>query len=258
MPRFAANLTMMFNEYSFLDRFEQASKAGFEAVEYLFPYDYDPHELAKLLKKYNLQQVLFNMPAGNWSAGDRGLACLSGREKEFEASIDKMLEYAKILNCKNIHMMAGIKPETVSEQEAKEIYINNLSKVADACLSHEIEILLEPINQRDMPHYFLHHQAQAVEIIKQVNATNVSLQMDIYHCQITEGDLATNIKQNFDYIGHIQVASVQGRHEPDAGEINYPYLFNLLDKSDYKGWIGCEYIPSANTHSGLKWLSPYL
>lgn len=257
MPKFAANLSMLFNEVPFLERFAQASQAGFKGVEYLFPYDFEAHELAALLKQHDLEQVLFNMPPGNWEAGERGLASLPGREQEFENALVTSIEYANILGCKKIHMMAGIPLKGTSAQKAEETYIENLQLAARACQPHGITVLIEPINLRDMPGYFLHHQGQAVNLLARAGEPNTALQMDLYHCQISEGDLAKRLQDHFEHIGHFQVAGVPERHEPDCGEINYPYLFELIDSLGYSGWIGCEYRPAKDTQAGLVWAAAY-
>jgi len=257
MPRFAANLTMMFNEMPFLDRFAAAAKAGFKGVEFLFPYDFPSDVVAEQLHRFGLQQVLFNTPAGNWQAGERGLACLPGREAEFEDNLETVLSYAKALNCKQIHMLAGIPPQECPPQQATETFIGNLRKTAEICRSHGITVLIEPINHGDMPGYFLRHQAQAIELLELAGQVNIALQMDIYHCQITEGHPAKLIRENFSHIGHFQIAGVPGRHEPDVGDIDYPALFDIIDDLDYAGWIGCEYHPVAQTEAGLAWAAPY-
>ncbi len=257
MPRFAANLTMMFNEVAFLDRFGAAAKAGFKGVEFLFPYDFPSEVLAEQLHRYGLQQVLFNTPAGNWQAGERGLACLPGREAEFEDNLETLLAYAGVLDCKQIHMLAGVPPLTCPPHQAEDTYISNLRKAARICRPHGITIMIEPINHGDMPGYFLHHQAQAIKFLQLAGESNIALQMDIYHCQITEGCPAKLIRENFPHIGHFQIAGVPGRHEPDIGNIDYPALFDIIDDLDYGGWIGCEYHPFAQTEAGLAWAVPY-
>ncbi len=257
MPRFAANLSMMFCEVPFLDRFAEAAAAGFKGVEYLFPYDFSTNDLISCLRDYSLQQVLFNMPAGDWQAGDRGLASIPGRELEFSANLDAMLSYANILGCQRVHMMAGIPPQDISYQQARDTYIRNLQLAARACRSDGITVLIEPINLRDMPGYFLHHQDQALELIEQAGEANIALQMDLYHCQITEGNLAKRIYENIEKIAHMQIAGVPERQEPDCGEVNYPYLFQLIDDLGYNGWVGCEYHPAVQTQAGLGWASAY-
>ena len=257
MPRFAANLSMLFNELPFLQRFSKAAAAGFKGVEYLFPYEFSKDVLASYLNKNELEQVLFNMPPGDWDAGERGLACIPGREAEFNDGLEAALEYANALGCHRLHMMAGIVPENTQPQNAQETYIRNLSAAASACRAHNITVLIEPINLRDMPGYFLHHQAQAVNLIQLVGEANIALQMDIYHCQMSQGDLSRHLHDNFEHIGHFQIAGVPGRHEPDNGEIHYPYLFDAIDALGYTGWIGCEYRPATQASDGLAWAAKY-
>ena len=246
MPRFAANLSMLYNDVDFLDRFAAAARDGFKAVEYLFPYAYPAQELAARLQANGLQQVLFNAPPGNWDAGERGLACLPGREAEFREGIAKAIDYAKALQCPRIHVMAGLVPQGADAATVRATYIANVRYAAEQAAPHGIQILLEPINGRDMPGFFLSRQDQAHALIAEIGATNVKVQMDLYHCQIVEGDLAMKVRQYLPTgnVGHFQIAGVPERHEPDVGEINYTYLFQLLDSLGYDGWIGCEYRPA--------------
>jgi len=257
MPRFAANLTMMFNEVAFLERFAQAANVGFKGVEFLFPYEFAAEAVAERLHQNNLQQALFNMPPGDWGAGERGLACIPGREGEFEDNLETALSYAKTVGCKQLHMMAGILPDTCSHQQATDTFIANLQLAATICRPHGITILIEPINDRDMPGYFLHHQAQAIDLLKQAQHPNTALQMDLYHCQITQGEVKNHIRNNFASIGHFQIAGVPGRHEPVRGEINYPAIFDLIDNLNFSGWVGCEYHPATHTLACLGWATPY-
>lgn len=258
MAKFAANLTMLFTEVPFLERFEQAHQAGFKAVEYLFPYDYDAKVLANKLEKYDFEQALFNMPPGNWDAGERGFAAIPGRENEFQASVETALIYALTLNCKKVHAMSGIVDNNFNHQQHTDTFIKNIRFAADVFAKHGIELMIEPLNSRDVPGYFISHQRDAVELIKLVDRPNVKLQLDLYHAQIMDGDLSVLISDLADYTGHIQIASVPERHEPNEGELNYPHLFNVLDKSGYNGWIGCEYNPKTNTVDGLVWVKPYI
>ena len=258
MAKFAANLTMLFNEVDFLERFEKAHQCGFKAIEYLFPYAYEPQVLADKLDQYGFEQALFNMPPGNWNAGERGFAAIPGREEEFKQSVDTALLYAQALNCKKIHAMSGIVDQQFSRQQHIETFVNNIRYAADKFAEHEIELLIEPLNSRDVPGYFIAHQREAVELIKQVNRPNVRLQFDVYHAQIMDGDLTVMIRDLADYIGHVQIASVPLRHEPSEGEINFPHIFNVLDKAGYNGWIGCEYNPKQSTKEGLVWVENYL
>jgi hydroxypyruvate isomerase len=265
MPRFAANLSMLYNDVDFLDRFAAAARDGFKAVEYLFPYAYPAHELAGRLQAHGLQQVLFNAPPGDWDTGERGLACLPGREAEFEDGIAQAVGYAQALQCPRIHVMAGVVPPGADAAAVHATYIANVRRAAGLAAPHGIQILLEPINGRDMPGFFLRRQDQAHALLAEIGAANVKVQMDLYHAQIVEGDLATKIRQYLPTgkVGHLQIAGVPERHEPDVGEVHYPYLFELLDRLGYDGWIGCEYRPARGaaphaTSDGLGWLRPWL
>lgn len=265
MPRFAANLSMLYNEHDFLDRFAAAAKDGFTAVEYLFPYAYAADELAARLKAAGLQQVLFNAPPGDWDKGERGIACLPGREAEFAQGISKALAYAQALQCPRVHVMAGLAPAGANREQLRATYVANLKHAAAEAAKVGVDILIEPINQRDMPGFFLSRQDDAHAVVAEVGAPNLKVQMDLYHAQITEGDLAMKIRKYLatGQVGHLQIAGVPERHEPDLGEINHPYLFKLLDDIGYDGWIGCEYRPqrgavAGGTSQGLGWLAPYL
>ena len=253
MPKFAANLTMMFNEHDFPNRFAAAAKAGFEAVEFLFPYDYSPAEVGKWLKENNLKNILFNLPPGDWAAGERGIAALPGREVEFRAGVAKAIEYALELGTPQLHMMAGLTPLSSNLALHRKTYVENMKYAAQALAQHNLNLLLEPINTRDMPGYFLSTQAQAHELRIESGEPNVKVQMDFYHAQIMEGDLVETFKKYCDGIGHTQIASVPKRNEPDDGEVNYPYLYQMLDEMGYTGWIGCEYRPRGKTEDGLNW-----
>ncbi len=254
MPRFAANLTMMFNEVPFAERFAAAARAGFRAVEFLFPYDHAPDTVAGWLQANDLQNVLFNMPPGDWQAGERGLGALPGREAEFQDGVTKALNYAQALGTPRLHAMAGLLPAGADPAACRATYIDNLRHTADRCAKQGIMVLIEPINTRDIPGYFLNTQAEAQAIRAAVGAPNLKVQMDLYHAQIVEGDIATKLRRYLPHIGHIQIASVPERHEPDDGELNYPYLFRLLDELGYDGWLGCEYRPAGATEAGLGWL----
>lgn len=258
MVQFAANLTMLFTEVPFMDRFEAAHEAGFKAVEFLFPYTFEPSEIAKKLNRFNLQQVLFNMPPGDWDAGERGYAALPGREDEFKASVATAMMYAEALDCQRVHAMSGIVNPEYSYEEHVKVFIKNIRYAADAFAAKGITLLIEPLNSRDVPDYFIAHQRDAVALIKKVDRPNVKLQFDVYHAQIMDGDLSMLIRDLQPEIGHIQIASVPERHEPSEGELNYPYLFNVLDETGYKGWIGCEYNPKISTKEGLNWITPFL
>jgi hydroxypyruvate isomerase len=260
MPRFAANLSMMYTEHEFLDRFGAAAQDGFKAVEYLFPYAYDKAELVRRLAAHGLAQVLFNAPPGDWERGERGLACLPGREDEFRRSfIEQALPYAQALGCPRIHAMAGLAPAGADRAALRATYVANLAWAATQAASAGVQVLIEPINTRDIPGFFLNRQDEAHAIVAEVGAPNLKVQMDLYHCQIVEGDLAMKIRQYLPTgrVGHIQVAGVPERHEPDLGEINHPYLFALLDELGYDGHIGCEYRPRKGSSAGLGWFAPY-
>ena len=253
MPKFAANLSMMFNEHDFPNRFAAAAKAGFDAVEFLFPYDYSPAEVAQWHKENTLKNVLFNLPPGDWAAGERGIAALPGREAEFRAGVAKAIEYALALGTPQLHMMAGLVPAGSDMAIHRKTYLENMKFAAQALAKHNLNLLLEPINTRDMPGYFLNTQVQAHELRVESGEPNVKVQMDFYHAQIMEGDLAETFKKYFKDIGHTQIASVPKRNEPDDGEVNYPYLYQLLDEMGYEGYVGCEYRPKGKTEDGLDW-----
>jgi hydroxypyruvate isomerase len=253
MPKFAANLSTLFNEHSFLDRFSAAREAGFDAVEFLFPYSCEPEQIARRLERYDLKLVLHNLPPGDWGAGDRGIACDPRRIAEFEEGVELALEYAQELGVRQLHCMAGRIPPNVPYERARAIYIGNLRAASAALAPHGIDLLIEPINNRDMPGYFLTHTRQAADIIDKVGAPNLFMQYDVYHMQRMEGELANTIRTHLPLIRHIQVADVPGRHEPGTGEINFPFLFGLLDELGYDGWVGCEYTPLAGTQQGLRW-----
>jgi hydroxypyruvate isomerase len=258
MPRFAANLTMMYNEHAFLDRFAAAAKDGFEAIEYLFPYDFRAGEIKARLDANRLTQALFNAPPGDWAGGERGIASLPGREDEFHRSVDTALDYARVLGNRKLHVMAGLIGADQSHAKHRNVYLHNLAYAAQAAQAEGIMVLIEPINTRDMPGYFLNRQDDAHAICAEVGAPNLKVQFDCYHCQIVEGDLAMKLKRDMAGIGHIQIAGVPDRNEPDTGELNYPYLLELIDTLGYDGYIGCEYRPRASTAAGLGWLRPYL
>jgi 2-dehydrotetronate isomerase len=257
MPKFAANLSFIFQEVEFLDRFAAAAECGFKAVEYLGAYDHSPETVAARLERHGLVQALFNMPPGNWAAGERGLAALSGREAEFRAGVDTALTYAKATNCRLLHAMAGLVPDDRDRGEAERTYVGNLRYAAERAAAAGVTVIIEPINTRDIPGYFLNTTTQAIAVIDRVGHPNLQLQLDLYHVQIMEGDLAHRIRALAGRYPHIQIAGNPGRHEPDIGEINYPFLFDLLDEVGYAGWIGCEYRPERDTRAGLGWARPY-
>ncbi len=265
MPRFAANLSLLYNEHAFLDRFAAAAADGFQGVEYLFPYAFAAADLAQRLADHGLQQVLFNAPPGDWDAGERGIACLPGREAEFRAGFAQSLDYAQALNCPRLHVMAGLTPAGEERTRLQATYEANLAWAAEQAAALGREVLIEPINPRDFPGYFLTHQAEAHRIVQAIGAPNLKVQFDLYHCQIVEGDVAMKIRQYLPTgrVGHFQLAGVPQRHEPDVGELNYPYLFNVIDEvaeaCGWQGWIGCEYRPArgavaGGTRDGLGWL----
>jgi hydroxypyruvate isomerase len=258
MPRFAANLTMLFNEAPFLERFERAAQAGFKAVEFLFPYDYPADQLKSLLTQYGLQLVLHNLPAGNWGAGERGIACHPDRVNEFRAGVDQAIAYATSLGVKQVNCLAGIKPAGVSDADARRTLVENLRFAAPQLQVAGIRLLIEPINIFDIPGFFLNRTQQALDIITDVSSDNLFVQYDIYHMQRMEGELAKTIERNLSKIGHLQLADNPGRNEPGTGEINYGFLFTYLDKIGYQGWVGCEYKPITNTTAGLDWAAPFL
>ncbi len=258
MPKFAANLTMLFNEVDFLDRFAAAAKAGFSGVEYLFPYDYPKQQLVERLQKNKLKQVLHNLPAGDWQKGDRGIACHPDRVAEFQDGVGKAIDYAKALGCPQLNCLAGVAPKGVAAEALRATFVDNLKFAAKALKAAGIRLLTEPINTRDIPGFFLCRTAQALDIIKDVASDNLFVQYDIYHMQIMEGDLARTIEDNLSNIRHMQLADNPGRHEPGTGEINYGFLFDHIDRVGYDGWIGCEYKPAKGTVDGLGWIKPYL
>ncbi|MBC3884834.1 2-oxo-tetronate isomerase [Undibacterium griseum] len=261
MPRFAANLSMMYTELDFPDRFAAAARDGFRGVEYLFPYDYPAQQLRALLEQNGLQQVLFNAPPGDWAAGERGIASLPGREEEFRRGFEQALEYAAILGNRHIHVMAGLAVPAIEQAKQHAVYLSNLAHAALLASREGVTVLIEPINTRDMPGYFLHYQQQAQDICDELATAHLQAQFDIYHCQIMEGDILRKLERYLHRpqagIGHIQIAGVPDRHEPSEGEVNYPYLFSQLDRMGYTGWIGCEYRPRAGTSEGLGWLQQW-
>lgn len=260
MIRLAANLSMLFQEYDFLDRFGAAAEAGFRGVEYLFPYAYSADVLASALREAGLEQVLFNLPPGNWEAGERGLASLPGREREFRESVAEALRYADALDCPRIHAMAGVLPKGADRETVaahRQTYLENLRFAAREAAQAGRDLLIEPINQRDMPGYFLSRQDDAMDVIDAVGADNLKLQFDVYHCQIMDGDLIHHLERQFHAIGHVQIAGVPERNEPDAGEVSYPDVLRRLESLGYEGWVGCEYRPAGNTRAGLGWGHTY-
>lgn len=257
MPKFAANLTMMFTELPFLSRFDVAAEAGFDAVEFLFPYEFEKVELMRRISSNGLTLALHNLPAGDWAAGERGIACHPDRTAEFRAGVERAIDYASALRCPQVNCLAGILPKGVTADAARATLIGNLSYAAGKLQAAGIGLLLEPVNSRDIPDFFVDRTRAALDIIAATDSSNIRLQCDIYHAQVMEGDLTRTIESEFDRIGHIQLADNPGRHEPGTGEINYPFLFRRIDDLGYSDWIGCEYKPATTTTAGLGWFAPY-
>ncbi|MGH6860990.1 MAG: 2-oxo-tetronate isomerase [Phyllobacterium sp.] len=255
MPVFAANLTMMFTEWSFLDRFGAAADAGFTAVEYLFPYEASPEAIGDRLARNNLQQALFNLPPGDWHAGERGIAALPGRFDALKSDVGRALDYAAATGVKRLHLMAGI--ARTDDQEATAAYRRSLTFTAERLAEAGIDLLIEPINARNMPGYYLNDFTLAERIIATLGLANVKLQFDIYHRQILHGDIVMALRRLLPLIGHLQIASVPSRNEPDGEELNYPYLFDVIDRLAYDGFVGCEYNPRGHTLEGLDWFKPF-
>ncbi len=258
MPKLAANLSMMFNEVDFLDRFKAAAEAGFKGVEFLFPYDYDKNQLAEQLATHGLTQALHNMPAGGWDTGERGLGCLADRVGEFQDGVGLAIDYATALGCKRLNCLAGVAPDGADPAVLRDTLVSNLRYAAGQCAKAGITVMSEPINTRDIPGFYLCRTDQALAIFDDVGADNLMLQYDIYHMQIMEGDLAPTIEANLGRIAHMQLADTPGRHEPGSGEINFGFLLSHIDAIGYGGWIGCEYKPAGTTVEGLGWTEPYL
>ncbi|MBS1187991.1 MAG: hyi [Burkholderiaceae bacterium] len=257
MPKLAANLSMMFTEVPFMDRFDAAAKAGFKGVEFLFPYEFDLNQIADKLKSNNLQLVLHNLPAGNWAGGERGITCHPDRVGEFQDGVGKGIEAAKKLGVPQLNALAGKLPEGVSADKARATFVSNLKFAAEKLKAEGIRLITEPINTFDIPGFFLNRTQQAVDIIKDVGSDNLFIQHDIYHMQRMEGELANTIKANIGLIKHMQLADNPGRNEPGTGEINYKFLFKFIDDLGYDGWIGCEYKPLTTTEAGLGWLKAH-
>lgn len=255
MPRFAANLSMMFTEHPFLDRFEAAATAGFTAVEFLFPYDHPADAVGDRLKANNLTQALFNLPPGDWDAGEKGFAALPARFDDLKKSIDTALPYAKATGVKRLHLMAGIADNTSADALAS--YLRSVIWVSETLAPEGIDVVIEPINPRNVPGYFLNNVDQAHRLVKELARPNLKLQFDIYHCQIIHGDVTMRLRAMMPEIGHVQIASVPSRHEPDGEELNYPFLFEELDRLGYAGFVGCEYNPRGRTEDGLGWFKRY-
>jgi hydroxypyruvate isomerase len=253
MPKFAANLSMLYHQAPFLDRFALAHAAGFEAVEFLFPYAHEAGQIAERLRRHQLKLVLFNLPCGDWNGGDRGMACDPRRIEEFRVGVPIALEYAAELGVTRLHCMAGKTPGGLAPERARATYIDNLRYAAAQLQPAGIDLLIEPINHYDMPGYFLNHSRQALDIIAETGCPNLFLQYDIYHMQRMEGELSNTIRAHLPMIKHMQIADTPGRHEPGTGEINYRHLFGFIDQLGYDGWLGCEYLPAGDTDAGLGW-----
>jgi hydroxypyruvate isomerase len=253
MPRFAANLTMLFNELPFLDRFQAASNAGFRGVEYLFPYAFEAAALAERLDRHGLVQVLHNLPAGDWDQGERGIACHPGRVGEFQDGVGRAIEYARQLGCRQLNCLAGIAPAGADPQALRRTFVENLRFASNKLKEAGIRLLIEPVNTFDIPGFYLNRTDQAIGIIDEVGADNLYLQYDVYHAQRMEGEIGNTIARHLARIAHIQLADNPGRNEPGTGEINYPWLFRHIDGLGYDGWIGCEYKPAGDTAAGLAW-----
>jgi hydroxypyruvate isomerase len=257
MPKFSANLSMLFNEHTFLERFAAAAEAGFKAVEYVSPYEHPKEQIVELLARHDLQQALFNMPAGDWEKGERGIACHPDRIGEFQDGVGKVIEYAEALNCPTVNCLAGILPEKVSRAKAFETLVLNLRFAAAALKQANVLLVTEPINFHDMPGYFLNTSSDGISAIDAAASDNLKLQYDIYHMQRMEGGLAETLATLMPRIGHIQIADEPGRHEPGTGKIDYAFLLPLIDGLGYDGWVGCEYRPQSGTVEGLGWMKDY-
>ncbi|WP_326537905.1 hydroxypyruvate isomerase [Pseudorhodoferax sp.] len=254
MPKFAANLTMLFNEVPFLDRFARAAQAGFTAVEFMFPYPYSAADIHSQLKEHGLQLVLHNLPAGDWDAGERGIACIPGREREFRAGVGQAIEYARVLGAPQLNCLVGKTPQGVDPAAVRATLVDNLRYAAAQLAGAGLKLLVEPVNSYDIPGFHLNRSGQTLDLLDEVGASNLYLQYDIYHMQRMEGELAATLTKQLARIAHIQLADNPGRNEPGTGEINYPFLFAHLDRIGYQGWIGCEYKPAGRTEDGLAWL----
>ncbi len=258
MPKFNANLTFLYNEVDFLQRFERAAQSGFKGVEYLFPYAFPKEAIGEQLEKHGLEQVLFDLPSGDWDGGERGIATLPDRVGEFQDGVGQALDYAQTLGCKQLTCLAGLAPEGVTEDKIEQVLVDNLRFAAEALDKEGITLLLEPLNSQDIPGFFVVYSAHALRLIEAVGHPNCWLQFDLYHAQIMEGNLTRTIRDRLDRIPHMQLADNPGRNEPGTGEINYPNLFRFIDEAGYTGWIGCEYRPSGQTEDSLGWVKEYL
>jgi hydroxypyruvate isomerase len=258
MLKFATNLSLMFAEVEFLQRFERAAQAGFQAVEFQFPYAWPAAQIAEQARKHRLKVVLHNLPAGNFDAGERGIACLPGREADFQQSVGKAIEYAQALDCPMLNCLAGLRPIGVTEDKLRKTLVANLRYAAAALAKANIKLLVEPLNSLDMKGFYLVHTLDALRLFDEVNHPNLWLQYDIYHMQVMEGDLTRSIRTHLPRIAHMQFADNPGRNEPGTGEINFPNLFRAIDRAGYTGWLGAEYKPAGQTEDGLGWMKSYM
>jgi hydroxypyruvate isomerase len=258
MPKFAANLSMMYTELPFMERFDACARDGFTAVEFLFPYAFPAEAIAAALRRNGLQQVLFNGPPGDFDKGERGIASLPGREAEFRAGIEQAIDYLGALGCRQLHVMAGLVHDEAQRSSQRQRYLDNVAWAARRLAEVGVTALIEPINTRDIPGYLLNTQADAHDVVAHVGLPGLSVQMDLYHCQIVEGDVASKIRKYAGRFAHVQIAGVPDRNEPDLGEVHYPYLFGVLDAVGCDGWVGCEYRPRAGTSAGLGWIRPWV
>jgi hydroxypyruvate isomerase len=257
MPRFAANLSLLFTDAPFVDRFRAAAEAGFEAVEFMFPYEFKASDIRAALHDNDLKLVLHNFPAGDWARGERGLACHPDRVADFREGVQRALDYAQALGCPRLNCLAGVLPSDVTPEKARKTLIDNLRYAAEKLEAANVGLLIEPVNSRTIPGFFVDRPSLGFSIVSEVESKNLKVQYDIFHAQVMEGDLANTIEREFARIGHLQIADNPGRHEPGTGEINYPFLFDRIDKLGYGGWIGCEYNPKTTTAEGLGWFRPY-
>jgi hydroxypyruvate isomerase len=258
MPRFSANISMLFRELELPERFEAAAQAGFKAVEIQFPYGWSKRRLGEIAQRAGVEVVLINIPAGDPDKGDRGIACLPSRVAEFREGVARAIEYAGALGCKQVNCLAGVTPPDVDGAKLRETYVSNLRYAAGELERHGMTLLIEPINTRTIPGFYLNKSAQAFAIMNETGAANLKLQYDLFHMRIMGDDLARTLAANLARIGHMQIADVPGRHEPGTGEIDFPHLFDLIDRLGYRGWIGAEYVPTAKTEDGLAWAKKYL
>jgi len=254
MPRLAANLTMLFTEFPFLDRFERAARAGFKGVEFLFPYAYPPRDIRARLERFDLQLVLHNLPAGDWDAGERGIACHPDRTAEFREGVERAVDFASALGVRQLNCLVGKTPADVPAAQVHDTLVDNLYRASQRLKEAGIRLLIEPINRHDIPAFHLHRTDQALALIDEIGGGNLFLQYDVYHAQRTEGELAETLSRHLSRIAHVQIADNPGRNEPGTGEINFPFLFGHLDRIGYQGWIGCEYKPAVSTEIGLDWI----